>query len=188
MKYDLESINAALTALGAEPIEDIEQDCENARRVKRVYPMKLKSTLRKHFWNFALKEARLSRLVGTPLMSGYSAMFQLPPDYIRIKNTSLDEFGGESYKIKGRAIYCNADSLIIEYVWFCDDPNMWDAEFKEAFSAAIADVLAYPITVNATMAGTVKTEAKNMLRLAKSSDSVEETPDQPKRGSWVRGR
>lgn len=188
MIYDTDSINAALAALGADPIEDIDEDVENARRVKRIYEMKLRSTLRKHFWNFAMKEAQLAKLVDVPLMDNYSAIFQLPSDFVRMKTTDLDDSNGEDYKIKGRKIYCNATTLKIEYVSFIDDPNEWDAEFKEAFTAALADILAYPITTNATMAATVKTEAARMLQQAKSTDSMEETPDKPRRGSWVRGR
>lgn len=189
MKYDLETINAALTALGADPIQDIDEDVENARRVKRVYLMLLKSTLRKHYWKFALKEASLSKLSTTPIFTEYADIYQLPADYIRLKKTSLDapDFPGD-YKIKGRAIYCNADTLDIEYVRFVDDPNDWDAEFKTAFAAEIASMLAFPVSTNATFSTTAKADAKDRLRQAKSSDSMEVNPEKPSRGSWVRGR
>lgn len=189
MKYDLETINAAFTALGADPIEDINEDLENARRVKRVYAMLLKANLRKHYWKFALKEASLSRIAGTPIFTDYSYMYQLPADYIRLKKTSIDQpdYPGD-YKIKGRAIYCNSETLDIEYVSFVDDPTEWDAEFKAAFAADIAGVLAFPVTTNATMAANAKADAKDRFRQAKSSDSMEVNPERPSRGSWIRGR
>jgi len=189
MSNKIEIANVALTALGADPITSLsDPESENARKVNRVYDTVRKATLRKHFWNFAMKEAQLARLTTVPVLDDYTYIFQLPSDYIRLKKTDLDIANGDTYKIKGRCIYCNSTSLKIEYVYDCDDPNLYDAEFIEAFAAALADVLAYPITTNATMAQTVKAEARDKLRTAKSTDSMEETPDKPTRGSWIRAR
>jgi hypothetical protein len=185
----VEIANVALTALGADPISDLnDPDNENSRKVKRVYDTIRRSTLRKHFWNFAMKEIALSRLTDVPILDDYTYVFQLPPDYVRLKKTDLATESGDTYKIKGKRIYCNSTSLKIEYVYDCDDPNEYDSEFIMAFAGALADILAYPITTNATMAGQVKIDAKKMLDQAKSSDSMEETPDKPQQGSWIRAR
>jgi len=189
MSTKVDIANVALTALGAEPISNLsDPNTENARKVNRVYNTVRRSTLRKHFWNFAMKEAALARLTTVPVLDDYTYIFQLPPDFVRLKKTDLDVDNGDTYKIKGKAIYCNSTSLKIEYVYDCDDPNMYDAEFIEAFAAALADILAYAITANATMAGTVEEKARKKLLQAKSSDGQEETPDKPRQGSWIRGR
>lgn len=187
MPTKIEVANVALTALGADPIVDLDNpDSENARKVKRVYNTVRRATLRKHFWNFAMKEAQLSRLTTVPVLDDFTYVFQLPSDYIRLKKTDLGD--DVPYKIKGRCIYCNSDTLKIEYVYDCDDPNEYDAEFIETFAAALADILAYPITTNATFSANAKVEARQKLLQAKSSDSQEESIDAPKRGSWIRNR
>lgn len=181
--------NLALTALGADAISSFtDPDSENARKINRVYASRRRATLRKHFWNFALKEAQLAKVSGVPVLDDFTDIFQLPSDFVRIKKTDLDEENGERYKIKGRRIYCNADTLKIEYIYDCDDPNLYDDEFIEAFAADLAAFLAYAITDNATLATAAKKEASDSLKHAKSTNSQEGTIDKPRSGSWIRGR
>lgn len=183
----IELINAALTVLGQEPITSVtDPDNETARKVNRIYDTVRRAVLRKHFWNFAMKEVELSLLTTVPVLDDFTTVFQLPTDFIRLKKTSLGD--DDAYKIKGKTIYCNADTLMIEYVYDCTDPNAFDSTFIEAFAAALAGTLGYSITTNATLAKNVQDGARDALQNAKSIDSQEETPDKPRSGSWIRAR
>jgi len=178
--------NAALTLLGAERIAVITEDTENARKVLAIKDTVRKAVLRKAFWKFALVEIALARKTEVPVLDGYTSIFQLPPDYIRMKTTSLPE--GTGYRIKGRRVYCNAVTLSIEYVADIVDPNEWDAGFTEAYIMALAEGLAYSITTNATMADGVSKKARLALNEGRSVNSQEDTPEKPRQGSWIRSR
>jgi len=184
---DTNIANVLLVSLGADRISDInDSTSENARKVKTVYEPCLRMTLRKNFWNFATKEIALARTATVPVLSDFSACFQLPSDFIRLKKTSLDET--DTYKIKGRMIYCNSTSLSIEYVWFNDDPATWDDAFIEAFIHQMASMLSYSITGSAALKQAIDAEKKTVTSNAMSINSQEGTVDQPRQGSWVRGR
>ena len=186
MASKVEIANAALNGLGAERITTLDEDSESARKVDTIYESTLKALLRAHFWNFAMKEASLARLSDVPVLSDYTYIFQLPSDFVRLKKTNLDET--DNYKVKGKRIYCNSTTLKIEYVYFCDDPNEYDAAFIDALSARLAAELCYSITANASLTELKWAEFKEKFQKAKSVDSQEETPDKPKQGSWIRGR
>jgi len=87
----VEIANAALNSLGAERITTLDEDSESARKVDAIYEPTLKALLRTHFWNFAMKEASLARLVDVPVLDDYTYIFQLPSDFVRLKKTDLDE-------------------------------------------------------------------------------------------------
>lgn len=184
---DTNIANILLVSLGAERIADInDSTSENARKVKTVYEPCLRMTLRKNFWNFALKEVSLARTATVPVLSDFSACFQLPSDYIRLKKTSLHET--ETYKIKGRMIYCNSTSLAIEYVWYNTDPASWDDTFIEAFIHQMASMLSYSITGSAALKQAIDAEKKTVTSNAMSINSQEVTVDKPRCGSWIAGR
>lgn len=185
MASKIDIANLALTSIGADRIETLDEDSETARKVNSIYERLLKSMLRSHFWNFATKEIVLSRLVETPLLDDYTYIFQLPSDYIRLRKVSIYP---DSYKIKGRRIYCNSDSLSIEYVSFNDDPNEYDALFVDAFATRIAAELCFSITKNATLTQNKWIEFKEKYTKSISVDGQEETPDSIDASSWVNSR
>ncbi len=178
--------NLALVSLHADTVTALTESSENARKINAIYADILKALLRKAFWNFAKKEAALAEATETPVLEDFSNVFQLPTDYVRLIKTNLPE--GSSYKIKGTKIYCNSDTLSIEYIYYCDDPNDYDASFIEAFAAKLAAELCYSITGNATLVQTKWQEFKEKFAYAKSESAQENEPDKPRTSSWIKAR
>jgi len=115
-------INLALRRLGQDPIATLGEDTENYRKVDDIYDLDLKSFLRSHPWGFNKKEATLASS-GTPVLSDFKYMYQLPADFLRLNKTSVEP--DYSHKIKGKKLYSNANAVKIEYGYFCKDPDAW---------------------------------------------------------------
>lgn len=178
--------NIALNRLGANRIASLTEDSEEARKVNAIYDPSLRGLLRMHDWSFALKEKQLAKLAETPLMDTYTAVFQLPEDYVRLSKTNLADT--DSFRIKGRKIFCNATSLIIEYVYYLEDPAQYDDLFVLAFAAYLAWQLAYSITSSNTTAQELEAEFRQKYNAAKGVASQEHTPPKPISTAWINAR
>lgn len=186
MATKVEICNLALTQLGADRITAIDEDAENARKLNAVYDPVLRALLRKYPWNWASKEATLATLAETPVNTEYTYIYQLPSDYIRMIKTDLDET--DDYKILGRKIYCNESSLIIKYVYYCTDPNEYDASFVDVLAARLASELAFAISGDKQLAKMADDIYRDKLREAKTIDGQEETPDELTANEWLDAR
>lgn len=186
MASKVEICNLALTQLGADRITNIDDDSENARKMNAVYDRILRSMLRKHPWNFASKESALATLSETPVNTEYTYVFQLPSDFVRLVKTDLEET--DDYKILGKKIYSNEESLILKYIYFCEDPNQYDDLFIDAFAARLASELAFSISGDKQLAKMADDLYREKLREAKTIDSQEETPDELTANEWLDAR
>lgn len=180
-------VNSALRTLGALSISSItDDDDENARRMNAVYDPCLKALLRSHPWSFNKKEITLSQITTEPVLDDYLYIYNLPSDFIRLNKTSVEP--DYSHKIKGRKLYSNANSISIEYGYFCTDANQFDAAFAEALSAKLAAELAYSITRDKDMVKLKWDEFKTKFNYAKSINGQEVTPDSPQEDQWLNSR
>jgi len=186
MASKVDICNLALTQLGADRIVAIDEDSENARKMNAVYTRILRSTLRKHPWNFACKEVTLATLAETPVIDDYTYVFQLPSDFIRLVKTDLAET--DDYKILGRKIYSNESTLKIKYVYYVEDPNEYDDLFTDTLAARLAAELAFSISGDKALAKLANDIYRDKLREAKTIDSQEETPDQLTANEWLDAR
>mgnify|MGYP001587811653 FL=1 len=179
---DTEVANEVLTLLGDKAITSLDEDSDRARALKRVYEPALDEKLRSHDWNFARMRASLGRLVAAPEF-GYSYMFQLPqrPLCLRVLETNLA--AGEPYEVETyvtadetasyRVILANISTLEIRYTARIESPTLWDALFGGAFVHELARRVAYAITRNATLVESLRVEARDLWRDARSVDGVE---------------
>jgi len=180
--------NLALRGLGAVSIASLTEDSENARKVNACYAEVLKSTLRLHPWSFAKKESVLSRLTETPILTDdFTYIYQLPSDFIRLLKTN-QEASGYAHKIKGRRIYSDANTLSIEYIYYCDDPTLYDDSFTETLAARIAAEIAYAVTGDKQLIEIKWAEYKQKLAMARSINGQECTPDTPTLDDWMNSR
>lgn len=186
MASQVEIANMALRSLGANPITSLSQASEEARKIDAVYDLVLKSMLRSHPWNFAKKETALSQLTETPTLEDYDYIYSLPSDYLTLIKTSVEPT--YTHKIKGRRIYSNSSTLSIEYVYFCEDTEQFDAEFVDAFAARLAAELCYAITADKTLQELKWDEFKTKFNLAKSLNGQENTPDEATQDQWLNAR
>ena len=59
----------------------------------------------------------------TPLLTDYLYIYQLPSDFLRLNKTNQEP--DYSHKIKGKKLYSNSNTLIIEYGKKIEDPDAW---------------------------------------------------------------
>lgn len=177
-----EVANEVLTLLGDAAITSIDQDADKARTIKALYVPTLDQALRGHDWNFARMRANLGRLTAVPEF-GYAYMYQLPQDPLCLRvlltNLAADEpWEVETYKTADgsaqyRVILTDATALEIRYIARVEDPTLWDPLFADAFVHELARRSAYAITRNATLVESLRGEAMEKWKAARSVDGQE---------------
>ena len=169
----LDIINTALISLGAPPVQSINEETTQARIIKAVWNLSLRAVLRAHPWNFAISRKILAPLT-TPPAFGFGQVYALPEDWIRTLSAEAD-----SYKQEGRFVLCDVPgALPLRYVRFVNDPTLFDASFCDALAAHLAFKAAYPLTQSSTQQDLCWKAYDALLRLARSIDAQEDTPDE----------
>ncbi|KAB0665651.1 hypothetical protein F6V25_07980 [Oryzomonas japonica] len=181
MLTKLDIINAALVSLGASPVQDLNETV-HAKAAASFWNLALSAVLRAHPWNFAMARRSLAASADAPVF-GYAKTFPLPADWIRTVEVTAEDFKQES----GR-ILCNQDSLNIRYIAMVADPSRFDALFSDALSAYLAAKLAYPLTSSSSQQDVCWSAYKELLRLARSVDSLEDPPDDLPESSLLTAR
>jgi len=172
MASEVEICNLAMTVLGADRITSLSDNTENARRLTAIYDDCLNDVLRAHPWNFAITRVKLSLLVTTPLF-GYDYEFQLPTDCLRVIEVSDGSQPIMDFKIEGRKLLLNYDSVYIKYIANVTDPNQYTSQFIFVLSSRLAAELAYAITNNKTTAELLTKVYMDRLQKCKETDAQE---------------
>ena len=187
MPSQVEVVNMALLGSGAVRIEAMTEDTENARRMTIAWPICLKDMLRSHPWSFAKKEAVLSRLSASPVLTDdFTYLFTLPPDFLKLLKTDVED--DYDHKIKEKKLYSDSDAVKIEYIFYNNDPDTWDSSFVSAFAARLKAESWFAITGDKKMIEFVWQEFTAKLNYAKSMNGQEVTPDEFKTDEWINAR
>lgn len=179
---DTEVANEALTLLGETAITILTENSDRARALKRIYTPTLDEALRSHDWNFARMRANLGRLSDVPEF-GYSFMYQLPQEPLCLRVLTTNLTANEAWEIETfitanntaqyRVILTDATALEIRYIARITSPTLWDSLFADAFVHELARRVCYAITRNATLVESLRTEAAEKWRQARSVDGQE---------------
>lgn len=170
---EVDICNRALIHVHAPTITSLSQGTEEANQCQILYPLVRDEVLRAHFWNFAIKQATLSKLADTPAFD-FNYKYALPSDYVRIYR--LDN-QGYRYKIKGGELHTDKDGVKIEYVAKITDTTKFDAMFSTAVSLKLGSELSYSIAGSADRAAQLLDDYKMYVKEAKRADGQEGTPD-----------
>ncbi|MCE1001834.1 hypothetical protein [Pseudomonas sp. NMI1173_11] len=166
----------ALLMLGAQTINDF-QDQLNLDRAKlcaNLYPSQRDSILRAHPWNCCIKRQVLAPLAATPAF-GYSTAFELPADCLRVLEVGT---GGLQidYLVEGRTIQADTMVLELRYVFRNENESTWDSHLIDLMTAAMAAVLAYPVTQSTSERDSREAKLTQLFRQAKAADGQEDPP------------
>ena len=166
----------ALLMLGAQTINDF-QDQLNLDRAKlcaNLYPFQRDSILRAHPWNCCIKRIVLAPLAQAPAF-GYPRAFELPADCLRVLEVGT---GGMQidYLVEGRTIQADAMALELRYVFANEVEATWDSHLVDLMTAAMAAVLAYPITQSTSERDSREAKLAQLMRQAKAADGQEDPP------------
>ena len=168
--------NSALNLLGASTIAALTDDTKNARLCNQRYEPVRNRVFRSHAWNCLHKRVQLAQNSTAPIVE-YDHAYALPSDCLRvlkIHNGSTDSIASAlDYKLEGRNIVTDIDTVFLIYIALDTDPNNYDTYLRESISHQLAADLAYAITNNATLATNYMTRADERLREARFIDATE---------------
>jgi len=168
--------NSALNLLGASTISALTDDTKNARLCNQRYEPVRNRVFRSHAWNCLHKRVQLAQNSTAPVVE-YDFAYALPSDCLRvlkIHNGTTDSIATNlDYKIEGRNIVTDIDTIFLIYIALDTDPNNYDTYLRESISHQLAADLCYAITNNATLANQYMSRADERLREARFIDATE---------------
>lgn len=180
--------NAALQLVKySKTIQSITQGTKEANACEVIFDELRDSIYEMHAWNFAIKRVKLARLTATPDF-GWDYSYQLPADVIRIIGVYQDDKGRSpaEYNVEGATLGADVSDIYLKYVWRVTDPNLMPATFRLALSKLLASRLAVTLTQSAGLSKELYEQFLTQdLPTAKSSDAMQDFPDQLPESDWV---
>tara|TARA_R110002020_G_scaffold32217_1_gene99313 strand:+ start:321 stop:899 length:579 start_codon:yes stop_codon:yes gene_type:complete len=168
--------NSALNLLGASTISALTDDTKNARLCNQRYEPVRNRVFRSHAWNCLHKRVQLAQNSTAPVVE-YDHAYALPSDCLRvlkIHNGTTDSIATSlDYKLEGRNIVTDIDTIFLIYIALDTDPNNYDTYLRESISHQLAADLCYAITNNASLANNYMVRADERLREARFIDATE---------------
>ena len=169
MASTVDICNGALNQLGATTILSLTEDSKNARLCNSRYTQVRDGVFRSHPWNCLQKRVELAQDTATPAW-GFKYAFTLPADCLRLlKILDFDS----NYKVEGRKILSNTETMKILYIGRITDPNEYDELLRETLSSSLAADIAFAITSNNTTATNMYNLFQDKLKDARFVDSTE---------------
>ena len=183
--------NSALNLLGASTISALTDDTKNARLCNQRYEPVRNRVFRSHAWNCLHKRVQLAQNSTAPVVE-YDHAYALPSDCLRvlkIHNGTTDSIASAlDYKLEGRNIVTDIDTVFLIYIALDTDPNNYDTYLRESISHQLAADLCYAITNNATLANQYMTRADERLREARFIDATENSLDTVEANEFTNAR
>lgn len=183
---EIEIINSALAKIRGRTITTLDDDVAEARMCKVLYPRIRNAALRKHSWRFAIKRVSLG-LLGDTAPTGFTYVFQLPSDCIRILET--DAYENEDWTQEGGKVFANSGTFNCKIVYLNTDASTYDPVFCEYLSYELAAQLALPLTNGASIANLMEQKAEQTLREARTYSAQEKgSIEVPEATTWLNSR
>jgi len=190
----VEICNSALNILGANNITALTEDSKNARLCNQRYEPLRDAVFREHTWNCLVKRVQLAQDTASPTHE-YTYQYQLPSDCIRVLSlggyhdgSSSNVDGGQKFKVEGRKILTDEDTVYLIYSARVADPTQYDSLLIESIVARLAAELCYAITSSTSLAVALKQDYNEKLRLARHADATEGTPDYIDSSTFINSR
>lgn len=201
-----EVCNLALTRIGHSQISNLNEGTKAADLCALHYPRSRDALLRAHPWNFAIKRATLALSVVAPNHE-YDYQHALPVDCLKVIRTSWEANGYTGaavygfpglvggleqvapYRIEGRFLLCNEDTVRIEYIARITDTAQFDDLFTDCLAQRVAAEVSMALSDNASMTENLWGIYQSKLADAQSTDAQEGTPrDVIDVSGWIRAR
>ena len=161
--------NGALNQLGATTILSLTEDSKNARLCNSRFTQVRDALFRTHPWNCLQKRIQIAADTTAPAW-GFKFAYTLPADCLRLLRI-LDY--DSNYKVEGRKILSNTETMKILYVSRVTDPNEYDELLRETLSASLSADIAFAVTSNNTTSQNMYQLYQEKLKDARFVDSTE---------------
>ncbi len=159
----------ALLRLGAKAISSFTDNLDTAPLCANLYDDVVKSLLRAHNWNFAVRRAQLPAEVATPLYE-YSYQHRIPADCLRLLEVDIDT---DDYQLENNRVLCDTTPVNILYVAYVTDTAQYDSLFVELLTQKMVAELAYAVTRSDSKASSEMQKFVALLKQARSIDAQE---------------
>lgn len=189
MASKVEICNLALAAIGKQPIVDIQENSESARRCNLMFDPVRDMVLRDFPWQFAKRLSALA-LAADQTVIGWTYVYAYPNSCVAVRKvasegkvTALEPPAYDQYNINNVLyIVSNEETAYAEYTTKVTDPTLFDAQFVKALQFALAAEIALPLTGNMQVRNDMINLYRMALAQAQSASALEryETPRQKK--------
>lgn len=157
----------ALLLVGEEQIASEDDGSKLADVASTFIDLCIETAISEDDWMFARKRTSLSALTTVPAF-GFSAAFELPPDYNHIYIEEGSEF---EYREEGHTILADAETLDLIYIANISDVNLFKPKFLDAVVTLLASKIAYSASANLQLAATLEQLYEKRLLKAKTENS-----------------
>lgn len=190
MSSDTDIVNVSLRLLKAQRIASLTDGSNGANAANDVFTEVRDDLLRSHNWNFATKRQKLAQSATAPTFE-FDNAYPLPADWLRTVSVHNNDAGAGTVLYREEevddqgAIVTSADELWIRYIYKVTDANRMTADFRKAFSYALALAIPGVPNLSTSREDLLERAAARLLRRAKHSDAVGSAPESRPAGSWV---
>lgn len=190
MSSDTDITNVALRLLKANRITSLTDGSNNANAANDVFTEVRDDLLRAHNWNFATKRQKLAQSATAPTFE-FDNAYPLPADWMRTVSVYDNDAGAGTLLYREEevddqgSIVTSADELWIRYIYRVTDANRMTADFRAAFSYALALAMPGINNLSTSREDLLERSASRKLRKAKHNDAMGSAPEQRPAGSWV---
>jgi hypothetical protein len=173
-------------------ITTMTDDSLEARQVNSHFDEALSLLLEEHDWSFAIERQQLTKSVTIPIYE-YSYKHSLPstPYCLRV----LDACDGDAdplvdYKVEGRFILSDSETVKIRYICLVDDLNKLSPLFRTALAYLLASMIAVSLTGASSVEQDMERKYIYFLRRAITADSKQGTDDdvEDEDFEWINAR
>lgn len=138
----LEIVNRAMLRIGADPLQDLEDETLGGQAADLVYDSVIEFALGVYVFSFARQMMQLSELATATPLTGFARVFQLPAERLgpplRVTDSITDpDHRYHRYQLQGETVHADETPLFAE-IKFLADPVAWSGTFRDFAVLAVA--------------------------------------------------
>jgi hypothetical protein len=172
---DVEICSVALVKIGANAISSFDDETVEADVGRHLYEITLRALITAHPWHFSLFETVLQK-VDEPSQAGYSHVFALPADVLRVISAGASSRGrGLEFRVAGDRLYANSTDVVLNHQRRPATAT-FPAFFVQVLVAKLAAEFCLPLTEGTSRAEALQRLAAAELKIARLIDSQQDTP------------
>lgn len=177
--------NMALSWIGEEEINSLDDDLERARQIKINYIAARDATLEAHEWSFAIKRFTPGKIADAPEY-GASHAFSIPSDILRVIavdpnmastatpwTAPINSHEQLDWVLEGRLILCNEDVIYCRGIRRVEDEGIFSPLFVQALAAKLATLVAVNLSASAEIQANMFDLYDRFISEAKSRDGLQ---------------
>lgn len=178
-------VNRSLTLLGEARITTLGDDNPRGRVALAIYDQVRDDVLAETRWNCAIKRVVLNLISDQTPIYGFSNLFQLPSDFIRMDQP---EDQTDDFRIEEDKIATNSTSFKISYVFRLTDVSKMDSPLQTAIVYKLAFEMAIALKSSDGKQKQMYELYEQEINKAKLADAQQSPLETIESSAWVEGR